>query len=82
MGDLEPAGFALDERGHRELERLEEERADEVRLELARLGPLHVLADALDVGALIISLASARSCSDLLQLLADRGVDDLGRAAP
>ena len=50
MSDLEAARLAVTNRTTEQGERLEEERTDEVRLELARLGPLHVIPDPLDVG--------------------------------
>ena len=43
MGDLEAAGLARMDRAAERLERLHEERADEVRLEAAGLGLLHLL---------------------------------------
>ena len=48
--DLVALGLALADTPAELLEGGDEERTDEVRLELARLRPLHVLADALDVG--------------------------------
>ena len=48
VGDLVAARLALLGRAAEAPERLEEERLDVVRLEPAGLGPLHVLADAVD----------------------------------
>src|SRR5207245_2879468 len=51
MGDLVAAGLALLQGAAEALEGFAKERLDVVRLQAARLGPLHGLADAMDAAS-------------------------------
>lgn len=68
--DLETSGLAFTDRAAEQRERLHEERSDEVRLELASLGTLHLVANALDIGR----------CHDVVHQCAI--VDDLASVSP
>ena len=82
VGDLEPAGLALRTDAAEQAERFEEECADEVGLELAGFGPLHLVADALDVGHGHHVAHERPLVDDLAQGVAHGRVDDLRRAGP
>ena len=68
--------------GRRAAERLEEERADVVRLELAGLGPLHLVADLLDVGVRQDVGDERALVQRLRAAVADGRVDDLVEPRP
>ena len=76
VGDLEPARLPLADRAAEQAERFEEERADEVRLQLAGLGALHLVADPLDVGHGHHVAHERALVDDLAQRIAHSGVDD------
>jgi len=50
VSDLETSGFALAHRSAEKSEGFEKERSDEVWLELAGLGPFHLVTNAFDIG--------------------------------
>src|SRR5262249_4348395 len=71
MGDLEAARLALANRAAEKRERLQEEVADEVRLQLAGLGTLHLVSDPLDIGGRHDVAHQCALTDDLAQQLAD-----------
>src|SRR5207248_3201787 len=75
MCDLEAARFALTYGSAEQGERFEEERADEVGLELAGFGPLHLVTNALDVVGGHEVADERPLVDDLAQRLTDSGVD-------
>ena len=77
VGDLVAARLALLGRAAQALERLEEEGLDVVRLQAARLGPLHVLADAVDPAGVHRVVGERPLFEQVLELAAvERVLDD------